>query len=329
VHESGERHRPTFSARAVFAEEVSRIPTRSSLMRAPHRTRRRVVTVAVVLGSLTACSTEPAPRRSASTHATTTAAPRPSGSVDELVAVAGGRLHVRCVGAGDTTIVLIAGFTDGGDNWGSITPTLSRQARVCSYARFGTGTSDPPPRPQTFSTQATDLRALLSAMAEPGPYLMVGHSFGGAEAVAFASQNADQVRGIVLIDASPVGWDTAVCAVPADGSDAAAGFRQTCAQVADPAQNAERLDGAAAFTQIAMVATLGKLPLTVLTASTHPYPGLAPQEEARLNAVWDAGQAQWASLSSSSHLIGVSDTGHHIEVDQPGRVIEQIQRLLA
>ena len=134
---------------------------------------------------------------------------------------------------------------------------------------------------------------------------------------------------LVANDAGPeVGWNIAVCAVPADGSDAAAGFQQACAEGTDPAHNPERLDVPAAFAEIADIATLGALPLVVLTAAEHPW-GLAPQEGSRLNAAWDAGQAHWASLSSSAQLIEVADTGHHIELDQPLQVIEQIQRLLA
>ena len=69
-------------------------------------------------------------------------------------------------------------------------------------------------------------------------------------------------------------------------------------------------------------------PLTVLTASEHPFPGLAPAEAARLNEVWDAGQEHWASLSTASELIRVDQTGHYIQLDQPAAVIEQIRRLL-
>jgi hypothetical protein len=42
--------------------------------------------------------------------------PQHAGVVDELVEVGGARLHVRCSGEGRPTVVLIAGFNDGGDN---------------------------------------------------------------------------------------------------------------------------------------------------------------------------------------------------------------------
>jgi pimeloyl-ACP methyl ester carboxylesterase len=237
-------------------------------------------------------------------------------------------MHLYCQGAGDTTAVLIAGFNDDGRNWSSVTPSLAASTRVCWYSRFGTGDSDQPSTPQTFASQTSDLQALLRAAAEPGPYLVVGHSYGGAVAVTFASLFPDSVDGLVLVDASPPGWDTATCAVPDDGTDAADEFHRSCQAVADPSRNPEHLDGPAAFAGVAAIGSLGSLPVTVLTASEHPFPGLAPAEATRLNEVWDAGQEHWASLSTGSELIRVDQTGHYIQLDQPAAVIEQIRRLL-
>ena len=105
------------------------------------------------------------------------------------------------------------GGDDGGEKWGAIEPAISERARVCSYASFGTGTSDAPSSTQTFDTQAADLHALLGEAGEPGPYVVLGHSFGGAEAVTFASKYADEVSGLMLLDASPTTWPATVCSV--------------------------------------------------------------------------------------------------------------------
>jgi pimeloyl-ACP methyl ester carboxylesterase len=250
-----------------------------------------------------------------------------SGVVDELVEVGGARLHIRCSGAGDATVVLIAGLGDDGASWGAIEPAVAQSARVCSYAHFGTGTSDPAPGPQTFSARANDLHALLRAVGEPGPYLLVGHSFGGAEAVLFASMFPGDVTGVVLLDASPLTWNTAVCAVADDGSAAAASYRELCASLSDPAGNAEQLDGPAAFAEVAEVDSLGDLPMIVATAADHPW-GLTPSENDRLDEEWNAGQDHWVSLSSAAQLVSVDNTGHYIQVDQPDVFIEQIEALL-
>jgi pimeloyl-ACP methyl ester carboxylesterase len=261
---------------------------------------------------------------------TATTAPRPTGTVDQLVDVDvdGVRVHVRCVGQGAATVVLIAGFGAGAEGWAKVEPAVAAQARVCSYERPGTGTSDPATATVTFTTEATDLHALLRTVGEPGPYVVVGHSFGGAEAVTFASLFADEVNGLVLIDASPTTWPAALCAVPDDGTDGAAMLRALCGTFS-PTGNSEHLDAVAAFAEAAQIVSLGALPMAVLTATHRELPAdLAASEVDRLNEAWNQGQHAWAALSSAAHVVSVDLTGHHIEIDQPAVVIDQITRLL-
>ena len=280
----------------------------------------------------TATPTTVAPRETIAEPTTTTApsttVARPTNVVDELVPVHGARLHVHCDGAGPTTVMLIAGFGGSIEDWGSIGPSVAETARVCAYDRFGDGGSDAPPAPQTFATQAADLHALLRSVGEPGPYVIVGHSFGGAEAVTFASMFPTEVRGLLLLDTSPPTWNTAICAVPDDGSDAAHVFRDLCTQQSTPENNVERLDAPTAFAEVATIDQLNGHPMIVATADHHSYAGLAASEEARLNDVWTAGQAHWVSLASSAQLITVDNTSHNIQLDRPDVVLDQIHELL-
>ena len=258
-------------------------------------------------------------------NATTTA--RSSATVDGFAIIDGARMHIRCVGSGATTVVLIGGFNDGGDNWGAIEAPLAQDARVCSSARLGTGTSDPPTAVQTFTSQATQLLAALESVGEPGPYVLAGHSFGGAEAVVFASMFPERVRGLLLIDASPSTWPETACAVPDDGSDVARSFRDSCTTSFHPEGNPENLDVRAAFTEVATITSLGQLPMVVLAADTKAYDGLDAGEAARLNDEWNEGQQRWAALSSVGQVVTVANTSHHIHLDQPAIVVEQIQHL--
>jgi len=225
-------------------------------------------------------------------------------------------------------VVLVSGFLDNGDKWSAVTPTLSRRARVCAYARFGDGTSDPPPETQTFATEARDLRTALRSIDEPGPYVLVGHSFGGAEAVTFTAQFPSEVVDLVLLDASPTDWLVASCAVPDDGTPTAQVFRDNCASISSPGNNAEHLDGTTAFAEVGAIHSLGNVPMVVITAAEHTYPSLEASEQARLNRVWDAGQQHWMSLSPSARIVPVDNTGHDIQLDRPDVVLDQIQRLL-
>jgi len=252
---------------------------------------------------------------------------RPTAPRDELVEVNGLRLHVRCSGSGPVTALLLAGFETSSGIWSAVIPTISERTRVCASDKLGTGESDPPPASQTFADHAADLHAALATLGEPGPYVVVGHSFGGPEAVTFTDTHRAEVTGLLLIDASPATWPATVCAVPDDGTPAAAGYQQLCAAISTPANNAEHLDGLRAFDDVTEIETVGDLPLVVMTATHHPW-GLDDAQNARLDAAWDAGQDHWRSLSASARLVPVDDTGHNIQVDQPGAVVEQLDQLL-
>lgn len=254
-------------------------------------------------------------------EATANPVERPTGDVDELVAVDGGEMHIRCAGRGDTTVLLIAGWDEGAESWTAIEPTLAERTRVCAYARFGTGTSDAPATTQTFETHATDLHTLLEAAGEPGPYVAIGHSFGGAEAVTFTSRYPDEVAGLMLIDASPASWPTTACSVRAWGP--------LCALFHDPSLSAERLDVVRSFDAVATISSLGDLPMTVMTRAHFTDPALEPGELARVDAAWAEGADRWAALSSDSAVVPVQDSGHHIQLDQPARVIDEVRTLLA
>jgi pimeloyl-ACP methyl ester carboxylesterase len=282
-------------------------------------------------------STVPPNSTTASAPASTTTSPapasietvaRPTATIDELVGPEGKRVHIRCVGHGPTTVLLVAGFEAGAGGWLKIEPLLAERSRVCSYERPGTGTSDPPAATQTFVSQATDLHSLLTTIGEPGPYVVVGHSFGGAEAVTFTSMFANEVKGLALIDASPATWPTDLCAIADDGSDSATAVGSNCAGWADPNGNAEHLDVFGSFEKVAGVSSLGSTPMAVITAVERPFTGLSTAELARLTQAWDNGQQRWSELSAASHVVPVDHTGHHIELDRPEVVVSEITRLL-
>ena len=270
-------------------------------------------------GSSASSSAASAPTTTAVTSPTTTAVDRPSDPIDELVTISAGRLHIHCTGSGDTTVLLIAGWDHASEDGSSVEPAIAQTTRVCAYDRFGTGTSGQPTAPQTFETQVADLHDLLDAVGEPGPYVVVGHSFGGAEAVTFASTFPDEAAGLMLVDASPTTWPDTVCSVPA--------YAAGCALMRDPSQG-ERLDVFPAFEAVATITSLGDLPMTVMTAAHRSSDGLTPDELTRLDTIWRDGTERWAQLSTASNIVTVEDTGHAIQVDQPTVVISELLKLL-
>lgn len=104
-------------------------------------------------------------------------------------------------GATTPTVVLVSGLGDNVTVWDKVMRRLSSRTRVVTYDRGGIGWSDMGPNPRTGGQIALELHNLLAAADIPGPYLVVGHSFGGLYARLFANAYPTEVVGMVLIDA--------------------------------------------------------------------------------------------------------------------------------
>ncbi|HEX2283140.1 MAG TPA: alpha/beta hydrolase, partial [Thermomicrobiales bacterium] len=101
----------------------------------------------------------------------------------------------------------LAGASSMSSQWAWVQAEVASFARVVSYDRAGLGWSDASDRPGDARTVATELHTLLHNARVPGPYVLVGHSLGGAHARVFADMYRDEVAGMVLIDAAnPEFW---------------------------------------------------------------------------------------------------------------------------
>jgi pimeloyl-ACP methyl ester carboxylesterase len=74
--------------------------------------------------------------------------------------------------------------------------------RVCSYERRNTGRSETVEGTQSPKDVIADVDGVLAALGEDGPFLLLGASFGGLVASAYAVAHPDLVAGVVLLDAS-------------------------------------------------------------------------------------------------------------------------------
>src|SRR5689334_12260903 len=96
-------------------------------------------------------------------------------------------------------------------------------------------------------------------------------------------------------------------------------------------QNQEGMDIDASATQVRAAASLGSLPLVVLThgQGARQWPPDFPADVvAKLEQEWQAMQKEIASLSSNSTQIIAKDSGHDIQVDQPDLVVDAIHRVV-
>ncbi|MBK8903975.1 MAG: alpha/beta fold hydrolase [Anaerolineaceae bacterium] len=119
----------------------------------------------------------------------------------QLVDVGGYQLHIYCQGEGSPTVLLDEASIDTVSDWVWVQSEVARTTRVCAYDRAGLGWSDLSPSAPDAEQNTAALHTLLQKAGIEAPYILVGHSFGGLYARAFTEEHADEVAGLVLIEA--------------------------------------------------------------------------------------------------------------------------------
>ena len=120
----------------------------------------------------------------------------------QMVGVGGHSLHINCVGRGSPAVVLDAGSGGFSAHWVRVQRAGSGTTRVCSYDRAGMGWSEMGPEPRDAKQISNELHALLEGAGIEGPYVLVGHSYGGLYARIYAARYSEEVAGVALVDSS-------------------------------------------------------------------------------------------------------------------------------
>jgi len=123
----------------------------------------------------------------------------------EKVDIGGRSLRVVRAGpaaSGRPLIVCEHGAFGCAADWAVVQEKLAQRGlRSLAYDRAGLGHSDAGPEPRDGRAINDDLEALLGALEEAGPILLVGHSMGGLMVRLFALERERPLVGLVLVDA--------------------------------------------------------------------------------------------------------------------------------
>ena len=128
-------------------------------------------------------------------------------TVEGLLDVGGHDIYARCAGTGSPTVVYFTGWAPDASKLGvnvikAIEAVDDGRHRICSYERRNTGRSETVDGTQAPEDIVADVDGVLDAMGETGPFVLLGASFGGLVAGAYAVSHPDRVAAILLLDAS-------------------------------------------------------------------------------------------------------------------------------
>ena len=316
-----------------------------------------IVALALIASGCSGGSSSDTSTSSESSEATQdTAVEESEGDFAGLVEIGGGRqMYIECSGTGSPTVVLESGLRGAADVWSmssagegapTVFPEVANFTRVCAYDRPGTvvggespSRSDPVSQPTTAQDGVADLHALLSAAEEPGPYVLVGHSYGGLVVRLYAMTYPQDVSGLVLIDAISEFLQAGM--TPEQ--------RELWKPLIDPVtqediteyEGIERSDSDRSFEEVRAAAPLRPLPLVVLSADRPWGPqipsliasgALPPDTPPDFGYVIDAAQKpaqeDLAKLVPSAEHITETNSGHDIHNEQPQLVIDAIRQVV-
>jgi len=122
----------------------------------------------------------------------------------KLIDLGGRYIHMDCRGSGSPTVVFEAGHDFNGSlSWSAIHNEISLTTRACAYDRAGIKHSEPRDSIEHLGKAiAIDLNIALMKSGEQAPYILVGHSLGGAYITIFTKYYSNKVAGVVLVDSS-------------------------------------------------------------------------------------------------------------------------------
>ena len=240
------------------------------------------------------------------------ASTRPSGVDIQLIKAAGVIQSLDCQGTGPVTLVVVTGLASPASAWSLVAPGFREATRTCFYDRPGIGAS--PSRANKRQVldaglYASELAALLHSAGEPGPYVVLGHSFGGLIARAFTKKNLPNVSGLLLAES-------------VDPSDRTTGkyWREGGHSVNMPLSQSATGGGP----------RLGQRPLLVMSASNPegdhlggPTYGQNPAAISR----WIKQQRANVHLSKNSIQV-IATSGHVLQQDDPAAVVEAVKLLV-
>ena len=249
------------------------------------------------------------------------------------------RLYYECLGKGQPMVLIDYGIAGSAVAWRKLQAELAKYTTVCAYDRAGYGWSDPGPSPRTAAQAVEEMQALIEAAGWAGPFVLLGHSFGGFDTRLFAARHPALVAGLVWLDSShpeealqanPQGNPRPVTNPIAQGAihdgdlddDRAAGAYLNTRRKAIFTQMDELSNFQTSARQVLEAGKIPDVPLVVVARDRAA--GQSDADTVR----WRERQQELARLSARGEFWTAEGSGHEIQRDRPDVVVKAVRRVV-
>jgi pimeloyl-ACP methyl ester carboxylesterase len=259
-------------------------------------------------------------------------------------------------GRGAPTVVFEAGMCSSHHAWGAVFPAIAEITEAVAYDRSGLGRSPADPSPRSLARLVDDFNDLLDHLERSGsgPFVLVGHSWGGPIVRRAAGASPARIAGLVLVDQTDEGcrayftqanvrqttWtvrltpllarlritrlmvrrlakrlpDEAAARMRAEDGTVAAAHTM-CAELTDAIGDLQRLhDDPPAVPDVPITLISGAIPSTF--------------EKKRREMLITAHRVRARSARQGRHVVA-HQSGHMVPFTEPGVVIDEIVRIIA
>jgi pimeloyl-ACP methyl ester carboxylesterase len=255
------------------------------------------------------------------------------------------RLHVRCGGAGGPAVVFDSGIGAASFEWAWVQPEVAGFTTACVYDRAGYGWSEAGQTPRSSTVIVEELRNALRAAGAAGPYILVGHSFGGTNMRLLAARYPEETAGLVLLE--PVTEETARVTTSQKwlmrlvSATAPYGLPRTLRELVternlprDVQPVADALRGRtdayrAAYAEMESLESSVKEAEGMKPASSLPVTVIAGRADLGGNeGVRRAARRRLETLAARTTLVEPDTDLHYVQIHDPATVVEEVRKLV-
>lgn len=225
-------------------------------------------------------------------------------------------------GNGKPTVILESGLGEDYNSWDNVMSELSSNLRIVRYNRLGIGNSSSTDKSRTLENLTSELNQFLSENDIEGPFILVGHSYGGYLVRSFQNQFPSDVIGLVLVDPShEYGFERYYATKTKEEADSLKKeldkyFLTTPKYVQNEFK--EFINSSLKMRKIKMPTNI---PITLITS----FKGMETETDIQRkeNLLND-----WKEDAHQMKIIKTIKSGHHVQIEEPELVVNEILNMI-